>query len=243
MIEQHYTRLPLERAYNIRDLGGYPCSYGSVTQWKTFLRGDNLAFLTGTDIRFLKQYGLKTVIDLRSQDELNHLPGPFARDTDIAYHNIPFMAGNIADVTRSLAEKPAEFLTTFYNMLLEEGKENLKEIMTLISKHEKGTLLYHCTAGKDRTGIISMLLLSIAGVSEEDIVSNYCTTYHHNLANPRIRDMRDTVPREILSSSHEYIMSAMSYLDERYGSPQQYLRSVGIGTSTIESIRALLCAS
>ncbi len=241
MPDQHYVRLPMKKAFNIRDLGGYACTQGRVTRWKTYLRGDNLAFLEEQDINFLKAYGLKTIIDLRSADELQALPNPFEPDKDVAYFNIPLMAGNIGDVTRELRNTPHQFLPTFYAMLLKEGKESLRHVMNVIATHDTGALLFHCTAGKDRTGILSMLLLSIAGVADADIINNYSSTYQYNLENPRIQKLKETAPYEILASSPKYIETAMQYLDTEYGSREAYLNAIGVEQTSIDRIRAHFC--
>jgi protein-tyrosine phosphatase len=241
MPDHPYTRLPLQRAYNVRDLGGYACAQGKTTRWRTYLRGDNLAFLENEDITFLKEYGLKTVIDLRSADELTSFPNPFELDEEITYHNIPLMAGNIGDITRELAGKPAQFLPLFYTMLLDQGKGNLKKVLDVIADHTTGALLFHCTAGKDSTGILSMLLLSIAGVADVDIISNYCITAHYNKENPRIQKQMHVTPAEVLASSPEYIITTMGYLDAKYGSREFYLQAIGVDQANIERIRTHFC--
>ncbi len=241
MFDNPYIRLPLQRAYNVRDLGGYSCTQGKVTRWKTYLRGDSLAFLENEDITFLKEYGLKTVIDLRNADELAPFPNPFEFDEEIQYHNIPLVAGDIGDITRELIGKPAQFLPIFYTMLLDQGKENIKKVLDVIAAHDTGALLFHCTAGKDRTGILSMLLLSIAGVADADIINNYCTTYHYNKENPRIQKQMQVTPAEVLASSPAYIITTMGYLDTKYGSRESYLQSIGVDQANIERIRMHFC--
>ncbi len=172
----NYIRLPLKNAYNVRDLGGYPCD-GGVTGWRAFIRADGLERLDETDILFLREYGVKTVIDLRSDDELKTAPDPEGLRAFTDYFNIPLIPGAAADITKHVPNTPSGFLSEFYLLIFKNGHGALHTVMEAIAGAREGGILFHCAAGKDRTGIIAALLLGLAGVAQADILSNYEITY------------------------------------------------------------------
>jgi protein-tyrosine phosphatase len=235
-----YVRLPFRNAYNIRDLGGYSCGPGKATRWGAFLRADDLSWLERDEIGFLKSYGVATDIDLRGIKECESLPDPFSLDKDVSYFSIPFMTKAITDITMVLDETPASFLENFYIELLKHGQEAVKEIFETMAKSQ-GTVLFHCTAGKDRTGVIAMLLLSLAGVSEPDIVANYETTYTYFKRNPIISKVDPSL--NVLYSKSEFIEKAISYISASFGGVPQYLESVGVSRETMRVVIGKLTQS
>ncbi|MDR1642792.1 MAG: tyrosine-protein phosphatase [Clostridiales bacterium] len=228
-----YVRLPFRNAYNIRDLGGYSCGPGKATKWGAFLRADDLGWLERDEIDFLKSYGITTVIDLRGASEIESLPDPFKAEEGVDYHSIPFMTKAITDITRVLDETPASFLENFYIELLKHGQEAVKEIFETIAKSQ-GSVLFHCTAGKDRTGVIAMLLLGLAGVAEPDIVANYEITYTYFKRNPIIQKVDPSL--NVLYSKSEFIEKAISYINDSFGNVPQYLESAGVSHETMRVI-------
>ena len=158
-----YNRLPMEKAYNVRELGGYAARGGSVTKYHQFLRTDNLTDITEEDKNFLLAYGLQAVIDLRGREETLIYPNPFREHPMVSYINLPFITDSVLDM-RAVKEKgfqPAEF---YINLV--EYKEMVARLFRFILEHVDGCVLFHCQAGKDRTGILAMLLLGICDVSK-----------------------------------------------------------------------------
>lgn len=233
----HYVRLPLKNAYNVRDLGGYPCLDGGVTKWNTFLRGDDLAHLDQEEIQFLMDYGVKTVIDLRSASELRQYPDPFSQVEQVSYHNIPLMTGDIADATKIVAENPSDFIGEFYLALVRQEPSLIKIVLDTIAEAGPGGVLFHCTVGKDRTGIIAAMLLGIAGVATADIVSNYEVTHTYNSFNPVLKEGNRLFPKEVMFSKAEYLQHTIDYIVEHYGTFREYLIRMGICESTLQNIQ------
>ena len=230
----NYIRLPLKNAYNVRDLGGYACD-GGATSFKKFIRADDLGRLDQTDIQFLLNYGIKTIIDLRSADELVASPSPFAVSDAVEYINIPLIPGQAADVTKLTQTPPADFLPNFYLLILKNGGDAIKKVMESIADASAGGILFHCTAGKDRTGIIAALLLMLAGVSHTDIIANYEITHTYIMQNPHFIKQMDklNVPLEYIYSNREYLQPTLDYID-KLGGIQAYLESIGVSKTTIE---------
>ncbi|MFC7687317.1 tyrosine-protein phosphatase [Ureibacillus sp. GCM10028918] len=237
----NWVRLPLKGAENCRELGGYNSRYGEQTNWHAFLRSNDMSKLTQEDILFLKDYGVKTVIDLRGEDELQTHKNLLANENFCEYHNIPFIAGQVTNMNFSYEKI---FMGDFYVQLLEKN-DAVKRIFDCIAQAEEGCIIFHCAAGKDRTGILAMLLLGLAGVEKKDILSNYEVTYTNlesiqELAVQNNDAKYKDIPKEFMFSRSEYIQSALDHILNNYGSVEQYLVSNGIEQDVIERVKGRL---
>ena len=142
-------RILLERAVNVRDLGGYPRRDGGATPYGRFYRADNMHGLTSGDMEELYGLGLRTVLDLRTPGECAAQPNCFEgfRDVQVLHHSL---LGESTDqftgFVRSLGENYAE--------MIRRQPELYAELFVLIAgRVQEGGVLFHCTAGKDRTGV------------------------------------------------------------------------------------------
>lgn len=231
-----YIRLPLQNAYNVRDLGGYPTTDGAVTKWRRFLRADDLSNLSADDIDFLLDYGVVGVVDLRSRDEVKKKEHPFAGHPEVSYINVPLITDDVTDATQYWAGNPADFLGKFYVQLLATKGNEIKSIFDFFATHETGCLLFHCAAGKDRTGVLAMLLLGLAGVCAADLVANYETTYAHLQNNPSFQ-VPSEYPPEVMYSKAESIIPAVRYILDKYKTFEMYLSSTGIPDDIANKIK------
>ncbi|MDR1440047.1 MAG: tyrosine-protein phosphatase [Clostridiales bacterium] len=235
---KNYVRLPLENAYNARDLGGYPCE-GGVTAWRVFIRSDGLESLSAGDVRFLSEYGVKHVIDLRTPGELLAAPDPQALKSAMGYRNIPLMSGEVADATRagvSLAEAPSDFLPEFYISLLRDGRDTIREIMGAMASAGNGGVVFHCAAGKDRTGVVAALLLGAAGVCREDILANYEVTHTYLRRNAAMMGSAEGYPPELMQSRASSLGRALGYIGTEHGGIPQYLLAAGVTRAQLGEI-------
>ncbi|HMN15425.1 MAG TPA: tyrosine-protein phosphatase, partial [Bellilinea sp.] len=150
---------------NARELGGFPLPGGGSTLAKRFIRADSTGKLDPEGLQELQDYGVTLVIDLRSDLELGEEPAPFAAGGAVQYRQVPFFS-DVSDYIAKL-EAAADY-GDGYCIMVDNCKSSVADILRTVVEHD-GTVLYHCAAGKDRTGLISMMLLSLAGVSDEDI--------------------------------------------------------------------------
>ena len=242
MEKTHYIRLPLKNAFNVRDLGGYACAPEGVTKWNTFIRGDDLSRLDREETDFLIAYGIDCVIDFRSPAEIKNNPDPFKNSSEVEYHNIPLMLENIADITKIVAEENlakldfSNFISKFYIGLIEKERALIKKTLEIMAETEGG-VLFHCTVGKDRTGVIAAILLGIAGVNMADIIGNYEVTYTYNTENPTFDMSNNKIPLEVMYSKADYLKNAIDYVNTKFGSLINYLWQAGVEKSTIEKIK------
>lgn len=174
-------RLKLEKAYNVRDLGGFETKNKEITKWNVLFRSDNLCQLTEEDWNRLKEHNIKTIIDLRSSSEAN-LQG-YTVPEDISYIHSPLQKEEInlenplesagSGFVKSMMEGYLSIVDTCTDLLVET-------LLSILEGLEKGAVLFHCTAGKDRTGVISAVLLYLLKVSDEDIIADYQISYTYN---------------------------------------------------------------
>lgn len=235
----------LQGAYNVRDLGGYPAAFGQ-TRWGMLFRADGLHQLSTDDQHMLRTRGVKTVIDLRHGSEVERQPNVFAQADDIRYHKIPIFRASIAGSSNNQTPD----LPAIYRYIVEECRAGVTEVLATIADAEEGGVLFHCTAGKDRTGVIAALLLDMAGVDADTIADDYALTTNAMLhIRPqlleRVREEGGSVEgmERLLSSHREDMLDFMTYLHERYGSAAQYIREIGLTSEQILRLQQRLTAS
>ncbi|MER5642103.1 tyrosine-protein phosphatase [Kitasatospora sp. NPDC002227] len=170
--------LEFQRLRNFRDLGGYPAADGRTVRWGRLYRSDSLGKLNGAaeaDRAAFLELGIRTVIDLRYPWEIEGR-GRVPESYGVEYHNLsiehrPYdqeALGAEFEVVPFLAEKFAEVAA--------DGVEELRQVLRLVAEADNAPLVFHCAAGKDRTGIVAALLLTLLGVGEEDIVADFALT-------------------------------------------------------------------
>ncbi|MDO4555533.1 MAG: tyrosine-protein phosphatase [Lachnospiraceae bacterium] len=230
----NYVRLPLEKAYNVRDLGGYPGEKGRATKYHSFLRTDDLSEITTKDKAFLKSYGVTAAIDLRGVEEAEKYPNPFRDDPDVNYINLPFITEGIIDMRK--IQIVGFHVPTFYKQLIDSHELVLKIMKFIIA--QKGCVLFHCMAGKDRTGVVAMILLGLCGVGREDIIANYQITRTYLKGHVDLHLREELADLEF--SRPEWMAEAYDYLMEKYETMEDYLMEVGLSKTEIKKLKRKL---
>ncbi len=224
-------RYILENIENCRDLGGYPSKYG-CTKFGRFIRCGTVDRPTESDISTLKELNISTVIDLRGDFEFNNQPNDMERLTDNVNH-VSLYEMNVAE-----AKGMKITITEVYEYIIDNYKENVCKALKSVADAPDGAVLYHCFLGKDRTGILSMLLLTIAGVGEDDIVADYQLTYTYleSYMFTHADTLWDTDPA-MHYSLPQTMRSLIAYVKEKCGSVIDYIRLTGVTDEEIEKIR------
>lgn len=222
-------RIPLGTMLNLRDLGGYPIAGGGCTAWGRMLRGDNPAGLSDEDLQWLLDREITTVIDLRSAGELERKPDQLSADPNFFYHHIPMVGGE------RLPNLEQDVGRSYFEML--ERREAPARVLRAIAQ-APGGVLFHCTAGKDRTGCTAALLLTLAGVGREDILADYQVTelYIRELVRKIQAFNRESAPF-MGRSKVEYLEDCLSRLEEAHSSVLEFLRWLGLTGDELEAIR------
>lgn len=238
--------IQLEGCLNFRDLGGYPTAGGQRLAWRRIYRSDGLHQLSGRDVAHLRDdLGLTDLIDLRSSAELRlDGRGPLEKEP-IAFHHVPLFDGDRPATLDPKVQKLMEemSLADRYFGLAEMAKQPIARVVRLIADAEGGAV-YHCAAGKDRTGVISAILLSVLGVSHDLIVADYALS-QQNLdaiverltASAGYKEMFEHLPPDTLHAEPETMVSLLAKFDEAYGSVAGYLESAGVGPEVVERLR------
>lgn len=219
----------LETTLNTRDLGGYRSDDDKTyLNYCRMLRSDVQNYPSNRDIKYLKNLGIQTIIDMRGKKDVVRKPSGFAKREGFDYHNIQIDEGSGLPET-------VEMVSKLY-MAIAQSK-NMPDVFKTIANAKDGVMI-NCSAGKDRTGVVSAILLSLCGVSRKDIIYDYMITkvcnkerfdlLHKNF--PEV-DMNIVIPKE------RYMQEFLDMFKERYGNAEAYLLEIGLVESEIRKIK------
>lgn len=224
---------------NLRDVGGYATRDGRTVRSGRLLRSASLHLLDPDGQQELIDRGLKHVIDLRHDHELENAPNVFSESSDVNYRNVSLFAGLAPD------RLPIGAIPTLAEMYIELLDNSGDLIVRAAEPFASGeTALVHCSAGKDRTGIIVALLLDLVGVDRETIIHDYALTdiYLEPLRDT-FRDFARNAGLDMVQYEHmiscrpEYIAEFLNHLHDRYGGAHQYLLDQGMSEQQLQAIR------
>ena len=241
--------LPLEGSYNIRDVGGYPTADGRRIRWGTFLRADSLHRLPDSSQRALIDYGVRTVIDLRGDEEAQDEPNVFQQSTSVDYRRQALMGEEIDSELDDYWEGQSAvdgFVRT-YTAMLDRRRPQLAT--TLVTLATSGALpaVVHCHAGKDRTGVVTAVVLALAGVPGQTIVDDYTMSADYLLQ--RSLDGRAPDFEASYTSEEEYrknccppeaMAGTLEHIDREYGGVEAYVLGSGVNPRHVEALRQAL---
>lgn len=254
--------LPIENGYNFRELGGYPTLDGKVLKAKRLLRTANLAHLSPKDLALLNRYNVAVDIDLRSQDERQQAPDKVP--VSAKYESVPIFKEDQTESTTSEAELYRRYtnnplggqmqMQKVYQELVQD-EHSIKmyrkffEIL-LQQPADNQAILFHCTGGKDRTGMAAYYLLNALNVSEQVIRQDYLltnTASQHHIAQRIARLTAKRASSGFIKSTHALMSVQTAYLDtatatikQNWGSTQQYLQTaLKLSKSDINQLRAM----
>lgn len=235
-------QIALEGAYNVRDLGHYLTRDGRHIRPGLFLRADNIGKLPQAAQQKLVKWGLKSIVDLRFDKEVNSFTHCFSAHECVHYFNVSLLNPVIlADTERR------EHLYQDYIMILEGAKDEFRQVIETLADPANQPALFHCHAGKDRTGLVAGLLLALANVAPEIIAEDYALTRQY------IMPLIEMWHKEVVETNGDLqkferdnacdprtMLETLNYLDEEYGGAEGYLRACGVGQVTLDRLKAAL---
>jgi protein-tyrosine phosphatase len=240
--------LPLEGASNFRDLGGYPTTSGGSVRWGRLFRSDALHELTEADVRALGDLGLKTVIDLRMAAEVERTGRGALGGEAATYHHLSVIDADGGE-SRGIPAPVDEDLSLRYLWYLEIGRQALVDALKVIGDGANHPLVFHCAAGKDRTGVLAALVLDLVGVERDVIVEDYVLTGSRmELILDRLRrdfDKADApyrLPAKPITVDASTMVGFLAGLDERYGGARQWALAAGVPADCLAAMPELLTA-
>lgn len=235
---QFYRRLAIDNIKNARDLGGFPTLDGKVTSWGKFLRTATLDDAKDCDIKFLKDYGVKFLIDLRRESEIPFESQSYKKlQENFDYHHISLAPdkGLREKEIRQIINREISIGSTYRTLI--DNYKKIREIMEVLSQ-DNGISLFHCQEGKDRTGIISMILLGLANVSRSDIIADYEISSAYL---GYVERYDENEPYSVFRITSPYNMKeAYEYLIRKYESFEAYLAYAGVDKEIIEKLKEKL---
>ena len=214
---------------NMRDIGGY-LTENKIVRYNKLIRSNFPISITKENMNFLKQMGIKTIIDLRSKVETNKFVSAFENNPFFEVFHYEISSGE------KIPDSPENVPISYMKML--EQKESIYHIFKKLAEEEHG-IIYFCNAGKDRTGVVTALILMTLGVKKEDIISDYVLSAKY------LKEMLDTFAshydkeniREIITPKAEYMEQFLNQFNAKYGNIHHYLNEIGITDKEIHVIK------
>lgn len=260
--------IKLKGTTNTRDIGGYQTNDLGTLRYGQIIRSDRLSGLTANDFQKLEEMGLKTVIDLRTNQEYDHSPTVWLGDNPPQFFHFPVGDANndwftaqrkMMKKNRFTEEQSLEHMVEGYRMIAEEGTSSYQQLMEVVLDESNWPVLIHCTAGKDRSGVGVALILEALGVDRETIMEEYLLTNEIS----RIDEKAVILAKQSKESSrgnkfskgvpanawlpivgvHEDMLKAFyASVDEQYGSMDAFLTELGVDQDARLALSASLTA-
>lgn len=235
--EVKHRFLPLETALNVRDLGGYTGHGGKTVKWNTIFRSGDFPALSSADKNLLEQKKIISLVDFRSSEEIEQNPDCLL--SSVKFHKyLSAESGNLvpdfiklSQIKDQLSEseltrKGDDLMKSLYINLVSENAHIYKGLFELLQQ-KKTPVLFHCSAGKDRTGIAAALILYSLGVSMEDIYTDY------ELTNVGLQNKYEGLSHDFgplisyfKTVKPEFLSTALDWVTTKYGSINSYLKTV-----------------
>jgi len=237
-------RVAFVGAFNFRDLGGYQGLDGRSVRWRTLYRADALHRLEDDELDVLGQLGVRSVLDLRTLGEIGR--GRLEADhLGIVHHHLPVLNETWAPAELDENADASEILGSLYVQMLDVVAPALAGALELLAATDNVPAVFHCAAGKDRTGVLAALVLALLGVADELIVADYALTAG---AMERLRDRLRTDNPEGLTAMNDqpeaYLAAPagamehfLSHVHTAHGSAAGYVRDIGVDDEVVARLR------
>jgi protein-tyrosine phosphatase len=232
---------------NFRDLGGYETRDGRSVRWRRLFRSDALVWLTGDDIATLASHDLNLVfgIDLRTHDELESMHLGRIQEAGIRHRHLPFFPrfGEDRAEVQAAVHAMGSVAGDQYLRLIEQSRPCFQGVFNLLTYAAHYPSVFYCAAGKDRTGIVSAILLRALGVPDEEIIEDYALTEaptEERLVARSValgRDLKELPDPATLAARPETMEHFLAGFDRLHGSVEEFLLSCNVQESTLEQVR------
>jgi len=234
-----------EALFNVRDLGGYRAADGRTTRWQMLYRADGINRVDGADLARLAALGLRTVVDLRTFGEVEQR-GRFPVDAlPVDYHHLPVIRETWENWDVADDVDPVEFLVQRYQEMLDEGAPALAAALAILADPAAYPAVFHCAAGKDRTGVLAAVILGILGVGDDTVAADYGlsraamdTLVEWLRVNvPEALDAMTDQPAAFLDAPPRAMDEVLALVRAEYGSMVGYVESIGVSAATVDALQ------
>jgi len=246
--------LPLAGGHNFRDQGGYPVGDGMRVAWRRIFRSGTLTYLTDDDHAQLESLGIRFICDLRTNRERRNHPSRWISEHDVEVWWRDHDAST-ADLAAAIAAAPRtvtarELMNDLYRSLPYDQSTAYTELLKRLASGQL-PLLFHCSAGKDRTGVLGAILLDLLGVDRATVIADYVKSDDHYdrllamfLRDRHIHDIDSSDPERfapLLRADPAYLQACFATIEQAHGSGEGYAREIlGLSAGEITSIRERL---
>ena len=239
-------RLGFDGCFNFRDLGGYRTGTGRWVRPERLYRADGPHALSDADAERLRALGLATVIDLRTPGEVETRGCYLSTLGDVVEYHLPMI-----DVLPDAEELPGwidpQVVARQYRVMLDRGEETIAEALAILSDPSAYPAMFHCSAGKDRTGVLAAVLLGLLGVPDDTIVADYSLSAtamhrlvdHYRNAYPDAGEQLSRIAPAMVAADPEAMSAFLAGVRDDYGTFDEYADAIGVG-SAVRYIRAAL---
>jgi protein-tyrosine phosphatase len=245
-------RIPLEGSPNFRDIGGHPALNGNQVTCGEIFRSGHLAHLTDKDQEILNSLSIRTVCDFRSKEEIKHQPNRLPNGGSIQYLRLPIVNESM-EPTRAVEKIMRgdiewftdDFMVNAYIEKVDKFHHVWNQFFKYISQKKSRPLVFHCTAGKDRTGVGAALILSSLGVSDKWIIHDHGLSNRYNAE--QINTIRKSLQKigidaerltDYLTAPKSAIIALLDHIRKTYGTAADYLlHKAKVKKSWLEKLR------
>lgn len=221
----------LSSSCNTRELGGFRTSDGRITKNGVFWRSDVPVKPDENDVKKLLANDIINIIDMRTEAETLRKPDMLSHIAGFIYHHFPITEGS--GVPESLEAVPMSYMSI-------ATADSMPAVLKTISEADKG-VLFHCSAGKDRTGVVAAIILMACGVDRETIVNDYVLSREYNKKNlAAFLSEHPEVDRNIVLANEKSMNGFIDLFTERFGSVENYFTQIGLSPKHTDMIRKKL---
>jgi protein-tyrosine phosphatase len=241
--------IPFADCFNFRDLGGYRAEGGQQVRWDRLYRADGINRLQDTDLKRFAELGIVTVIDLRTSTELEKRGVLDAVAVGARYHHLP-LVDVVDDMSQFSPDEIAapSFVADRYQDMLRDGSDRVAAAPAVLAEDEALPAVFHCAAGKDRTGILAAIVLRLLGVSAEDVIADYAlsqaamqqliASFMDN--SPEAAEALAKYPSAMLGADPTNMTHFLDTVESEYGSMAVFVASLGVADDTVAGLRSAL---
>jgi len=251
-------RISIHSIVNFRDLGGIPTKDGRAMQWGKIYRAGDLSNLSKKETEYFNSLGIKTIVEFRNDKEIKKKPNKLPKESVINYVRVPIgdESGNVQEALKKQVLKNRRnadfdsqaFVKNVYKEFIDDYAKQYIPLMQLLLDENNYPLLFHCTAGKDRTGLGAALIMGAVGVDKKIIMddfmlSNYYRNDHNNkvLRKMTLLGVRQNVAQPLLEVDSTYLQGSFDQMDNNYGDMNTFLdKELGIGDQERETLKSIL---
>jgi protein-tyrosine phosphatase len=236
--------IAFEAVFNFRDLGGYPAEPGRMVRWRRLFRADGLHRLRPEEGEQFRALGIATVIDLRTDEEVTQR-GRFPTEVaHVDFHHLPMFDVEPDWHAAGDVEAP-DYMANRYVEMLETGQRSVAETLSLLAIPSSYPLVFHCAAGKDRTGITAAVVLALLGVQDELIADDYALSHEAmsrmnawaEVHTPEVMERIAAYPPAVGGAQAGTMAHFLAQVRQRHGSVEGLARDIGVDAQTIDSVR------